>query len=173
MKLFVNVTAYVAVFILAFLTSCSSDSKTKEDEIRRFSEDVNEALSSGNIDEAYAIIDTYIDYSVPVETEPIFGNIKNSDELQHARNLRDKARSLNDKVLKNEIAELVANDNGGDNAPNISFAIYERAKYNVDFDLHIETEQKKLFDYAIQLAKSMDNDKLVNKLKKAQVSDKK
>lgn len=155
-KLFLLITVAFA-FSLMFIQCGGKNSKDANltDSIEVESDDegnsltwlqqVDQYIGEGDYASAYSLVEPHLGYS-------------------------EANYPTHERILKNEIADLIAADNNGDNAVKIEFVILERAKYN-SFESYInkdsddeEKQIKKMREFSISLAKASGNDALVKKL---------
>lgn len=117
----------------------------EEDDTGSMAERVQRALDKGNYQKAYSIVDKYIN------------NFFEEDE----------ARTLNEKILKQEIASLIDKDENGSSAPLIIYAITERAKNNPEPGRFLGSETleiKKMLQHTILIVEANENTALAKKL---------
>lgn len=122
---------------------------------------VNKALNDEDYVLAYALIDPWVE--------------------QHYRTtVRETSFTLNQRVLKNEIANLISSDKDGENGMKIYFAITERAKYNsywasCEYDGGApDTELKQrgiMLEYARNMAELDGKETLLKKLNNIKTQD--
>lgn len=136
------------------LISCPSNSSnsSNESKMKELNQEVNAALEEGDFQKAYNAVDPWFD---------------NHEEST----VRNFAYQLNEKILKMEIASYIEDDSDGNMAPKIMFTIKDRAQHN-SYSGHSAViasgkprEEKRMIEYAIELASTNGNDALVEKLK--------
>lgn len=148
---FYAIVSCICLVMTVSLYSCGNKEKDSN-EVDKMSSEVTEAIENDDFATAYKIVDPWF---------------KRHDDVT----TRDAAFQLNEKILKNEIANLVATDSNGDNGARIIFAIGERAKYN-DYwssvnDSYELGEKIKMLKYAIEISSLNDNKSLTDKLESA------
>lgn len=145
---FYAIVSCICLVMTVSLNSCG-DKEKDSNEVDKMSSEVNEAIENDDFATAYKIVDPWF---------------KRHDDVT----TRDAAFQLNEKILKNEIANLVATDSNGDNGARIIFAIGERAKYNGYWpsvsDSHELREKAKMLKYAIEISSLNGDMALTEKL---------
>ena len=134
------------LLIIAFTLPLMSCEKKPED----YTKEINKAIEKGEYMKAYSLIDEMkIKYKYDDPDSFFLPDWKKA--------AYDESLKLEEKIIKNEIADAIESSNGSENVAKVVFIIEERGSNSTDY-----------YIYAIKLAQMSGNEDMVFELENAQ-----
>lgn len=121
---------------------------------------INSAIEKQDYSKAYTLVESWYTYSFH---NALTGNWNNLKEITPV---------LNEKILTTEIADYITEDERGNMSAKIIFTIKQHAKFNnfftdVNDKYYSSSAEKRMLEYAIEIANTLGKQELVEQLTNA------